>query len=80
MHRRRCVIQGTTAIQLFIGARRSPLHERDDVLELVRAVQCRACMRLVGLMVYETQIASIGEAEGVVAHWDTYRGRGWTFR
>lgn len=48
--------------QVFIGARRSPLHERDDVLELVRAVQRRACMRLVGLMAYEAQIASVADA------------------
>lgn len=40
-----------------IGVRRSPVHEAAEVARLARAITARAGFRLVGLMMYEAQIA-----------------------
>lgn len=47
-----------------IGVRRSPVHEPAEVATLARAVAARSGFRLVGLMMYEAQIAGQGDATG----------------
>jgi D-serine deaminase-like pyridoxal phosphate-dependent protein len=47
-----------------IGVRRSPLYEPGEVATLARAVAARPGFRLVGLMMYEAQIAGQGDATG----------------
>ncbi|BDV31085.1 alanine racemase [Microbacterium terricola] len=47
-----------------IGVRRSPVHTPDEVAALARAIAGRAGFRLVGLMMYEAQIAGQGDATG----------------
>ncbi len=47
-----------------IGVRRSPVHEPAEVATLARAVTARPGFRLVGLMMYEAQIAGQGDATG----------------
>jgi D-serine deaminase-like pyridoxal phosphate-dependent protein len=44
-----------------IGVKRSPTHTPADAAELVRAIVSRARMRLVGVMMYEAQIAGLGD-------------------
>jgi D-serine deaminase-like pyridoxal phosphate-dependent protein len=59
-----------------IGVRRSPLHEPGEVAGLARAVTARAGFRLVGLMMYEAQIAGQGDATGSgdgVVRWMQHR-------
>ena len=45
-----------------VGVKRSPLHSREQVLALARAVIARDGFELVGLMAYEAQIAGLGDA------------------
>ncbi|TQJ31670.1 alanine racemase [Microbacterium sp. SLBN-146] len=47
-----------------IGVRRSPVHEPSDVVDLARRVIARPGFDLVGLMMYEAQIAGQGDATG----------------
>jgi len=47
-----------------IGVRRSPVHEPGEVASLARAIAARGGYRLVGLMMYEAQIAGQGDATG----------------
>ena len=47
-----------------IGVRRSPVHAPGDVANLGRAIAARDGFRLVGLMMYEAQIAGQGDATG----------------
>ncbi len=47
-----------------IGVRRSPVHEPAEVATLARAIAARPGFRLVGLMMYEAQIAGQGDATG----------------
>lgn len=47
-----------------IGVRRSPVHEPGEVANLGRAITARPGFRLVGLMMYEAQIAGQGDATG----------------
>jgi D-serine deaminase-like pyridoxal phosphate-dependent protein len=47
-----------------IGVHRSPLHEPGEVAALARAIASRPGFRLVGLMMYEAQIAGQGDAAG----------------
>lgn len=47
-----------------IGVRRSPVHEPGEVAMLGEAIQRRAGFRLVGLMMYEAQVAGQGDATG----------------
>lgn len=47
-----------------IGVRRSPVHEPGEVAALARAIAARPGFRLVGLMMYEAQIAGQGDATG----------------
>ncbi|GAA2970479.1 D-serine deaminase-like pyridoxal phosphate-dependent protein [Microbacterium terrae] len=47
-----------------IGVRRSPVHEPADVATLARAIAARPGFRLVGLMMYEAQIAGQPDATG----------------
>jgi D-serine deaminase-like pyridoxal phosphate-dependent protein len=47
-----------------IGVLRSPVHEAGEVAALARAVTARPGFRLVGLMMYEAQIAGQGDATG----------------
>ena len=47
-----------------IGVRRSPVHQPGEVANLARAITARAGFRLVGLMMYEAQIAGQGDATG----------------
>lgn len=51
---------------LHVGARRSPLHTVEDVLELVRRAALDETIQVVGLMFYEAQIA--GVANDVPGH------------
>ncbi|MCQ1953145.1 amino acid deaminase/aldolase [Arthrobacter sp. zg-Y238] len=46
----------------FIGTRRSPLHTPDDAVGLGRRIAARPGFRLVGLMMYEAQVAGVGDA------------------
>lgn len=47
-----------------IGVRRSPLYSAGDVQSFARTVVDRAGFRLVGVMMYEAQIAGVGDATG----------------
>ena len=47
-----------------IGVHRSPVHEPAEVATLARAIAARPGFRLVGLMMYEAQIAGQGDATG----------------
>ncbi|MDE0545782.1 alanine racemase [Microbacterium sp. C7(2022)] len=47
-----------------IGVRRSPLHEPGEVATLARAIAARPGFRLVGVMMYEAQIAGQGDDTG----------------
>jgi D-serine deaminase-like pyridoxal phosphate-dependent protein len=47
-----------------IGVRRSPVHDPNEVAALARAIAARPGFRLVGLMMYEAQIAGQGDATG----------------
>lgn len=51
-----------------IGVRRSPVHEPGEVATLARALVSRSGFRLVGLMMYEAQIAGQGDATGSGDH------------
>jgi D-serine deaminase-like pyridoxal phosphate-dependent protein len=44
-----------------IGVKRSPAHTPADAAELARAIVSRARLRLVGVMMYEAQIAGVGD-------------------
>ncbi|MCC3279045.1 alanine racemase [Arthrobacter sp. zg-Y40] len=46
----------------FIGTRRSPLHRPADAVRMGARIADRPGFRLVGLMMYEAQIAGIGDA------------------
>ena len=46
----------------FIGTRRSPLHTPEQALELARRIVSRPGFSLVGLMMYEGQVAGVGDA------------------
>ncbi|MBD8043465.1 alanine racemase [Arthrobacter sp. Sa2BUA2] len=46
----------------FIGTRRSPLHAPEQALALARRILARPGFTLVGLMMYEGQIAGVGDA------------------
>jgi D-serine deaminase-like pyridoxal phosphate-dependent protein len=48
-----------------IGVLRSPVHEPAEVAALARSIAGRPGFRLVGLMMYEAQIAGQGDATGV---------------
>ena len=47
-----------------IGVHRSPVHDAAEVANLARAIAARPGFRLVGLMMYEAQIAGQGDATG----------------
>ncbi len=44
-----------------IGAKRSPVHTAEEAVALARDIERRAGFRLVGVMVYEAQIAGVGD-------------------
>ena len=46
----------------FIGTRRSPVHSEADAVSLARRIVARPGFILVGLMMYEGQIAGVGDA------------------
>ncbi|WP_282836881.1 alanine racemase [Microbacterium flavum] len=56
-----------------VGVRRSPVHEPAEVARLARAIAARPGFRLVGLMMYEAQIAGqpdrTGAPEDTVIRW-----------
>lgn len=62
-----------------IGVRRSPVHNPTDAIRLARAVSVRAGYRLVGLMMYEAQIAgqpdATGRGDGVIRWMQRRSGR-----
>jgi D-serine deaminase-like pyridoxal phosphate-dependent protein len=45
-----------------VGVKRSPVHTPQQAAELARAIVARRAFRLVGLMLYEAQIAGLGDA------------------
>jgi D-serine deaminase-like pyridoxal phosphate-dependent protein len=47
-----------------IGVRRSPVHEPEEVVRLARSIAARRGFRLVGLMMYEAQVAGQPDAGG----------------
>ena len=52
-----------------IGPRRSPIRSPEQVWELARGIVDKHCLRLVGLMAYEGQVASVADAEsGAAGH------------
>ena len=50
-----------------IGPRRSPVRSPEQVDELAREIVAKQCLRLVGLMAYEGQVASVADAESGIA-------------
>lgn len=50
-----------------IGPRRSPVREAEQVEGLARRIVDKQCLRLVGVMAYEGQVASVADAESGVA-------------
>lgn len=46
---------------LHVGARRSPVHDRDQAVRLTRAIATDPNLQLTGLMFYEAQIAGVGD-------------------
>lgn len=56
---------------LHVGARRSPLHTVDDVVDIAQAAIASVHTKLVGLMFYEAQIAGVGNQP----HGQAIRGR-----
>lgn len=59
-----------------IGVRRSPVHDPDEVQRLARAIAARPGFRLVGLMMYEAQIAGQPDDTGsgdAVVRWMQHR-------
>lgn len=62
-----------------LGVRRSPVHEAADVERLARRIADRAGFRLVGLMMYEAQIAGqpdrTGAPDDAVVRWMQRRSR-----
>lgn len=50
-----------------IGPRRSPVRTPEQVEELAREIVEKRCLRLVGVMAYEGQVASVADAESGVA-------------
>lgn len=50
-----------------IGPRRSPIRSPEQVGELARGIVEKQCLRLVGVMAYEGQVASVADAEPGVA-------------
>ena len=50
-----------------IGPRRSPVRTPEQVEELARGIVEKRCLRLVGVMAYEGQVASVADAESGVA-------------
>ncbi|GAA3761069.1 amino acid deaminase/aldolase [Microbacterium kribbense] len=48
-----------------LGVRRSPVHDVGEVANLARAITARAGFTLVGLMMYEAQIAGTPDHEGI---------------
>ncbi|HWX97745.1 MAG TPA: amino acid deaminase/aldolase [Solirubrobacteraceae bacterium] len=48
--------------RLRIGVKRSPQHTPDQAAALARAILARERLRLVGIMLYEAQIAGLGDA------------------
>ena len=64
-----------------LGVRRSPVHEPGEVASLARAITRRDGFRLVGLMMYEAQIAGQTDdvpgaaAENALMRWMKRRGR-----
>ena len=62
-----------------IGVHRSPVHSPGEVANLARAITARPGFRLVGLMMYEAQIAgqgdAIGAGDGVVRWMQRRSGR-----
>jgi len=58
-----------TRVLGFIGTRRSPLHTPEQAAELGRNLAARPGFSLVGLMMYEAQIAGVGNAvPGAAVH------------
>lgn len=51
---------------LHLGVRRSPVHTPADAAELARAIARRATARLVGLMLYDAQIAGLPDVSPAV--------------
>jgi D-serine deaminase-like pyridoxal phosphate-dependent protein len=47
--------------RLRVGVKRSPTHTPEQAGELARAIVARASLRLVGVMMYEAQIAGLGD-------------------
>src|SRR3546814_1205381 len=47
-----------------IGVRRSPVHDPIEVVQLARRIEARQGFRLVGLMMYEAQVAGQPDAIG----------------
>jgi D-serine deaminase-like pyridoxal phosphate-dependent protein len=45
-----------------VGVKRSPVHTPEQAAEFARAIAARGSFRLVGLMLYEAQIAGLGDA------------------
>jgi D-serine deaminase-like pyridoxal phosphate-dependent protein len=52
----------TLAGRVRIGVKRSPQHTPGEAAELARAILARDRLRLVGIMLYEAQIAGLGDA------------------
>ncbi len=48
--------------RIHLGVRRSPIHNRQEAVDLARAIGGRPGFRLVGVMSYEAQIAGVADA------------------
>jgi D-serine deaminase-like pyridoxal phosphate-dependent protein len=52
----------TLGARVRIGVKRSPAHSPAQAAELARAIVARPALRLVGVMMYEAQIAGLGDS------------------
>ncbi|GAA3003893.1 alanine racemase [Microbacterium aurantiacum] len=52
-----------------VGVRRSPVHEPAEASRLARAVVARPGFRLVGVMMYEAQVAGVADAGSAAIRW-----------
>jgi D-serine deaminase-like pyridoxal phosphate-dependent protein len=48
--------------RIRIGAKRSPVHEADQAVDLAREIDRRDGYRLAGVMAYESQVAGVGDS------------------
>lgn len=51
--------------RVHIGARRSPIRTIEHLTQLIELIETKPCLRLEGLMVYESHVAGIGDSNPI---------------